>query len=270
MQQVRHLVLPTVVQVQLDDTLIIYDGKLRLRGADGSGVPPALTRTGTTKVFIVPSPTSSRGRPGRTVNVSSGLRPAKAPALQAVTVNDMVLVGLGHDPSLAQVVRAQLVEHFPVFARFTWRPLVPIAQRPSRAGGDDYVEYYLLGGGPGVLDRPGPTRSRLSWVGPFPPYPDKAMRLGKCEHAARRAGCGGSLVLVSVADVCSCPIYVNVRQRRLTPLPALVAGTTKKRLSEADRLMGETSDDDDKADAGSASSGSDDEGNEEEEDIQSI
>jgi len=70
-----------------------------------------------TKVFIVPSPTSSRGRPGRTVNVSSGLHPSKAPALQAVTVHDIVLVGLGHDPSLAQAVKVQLAENNAVISK---------------------------------------------------------------------------------------------------------------------------------------------------------
>ena len=86
-------------QVQLDDTLIIYDGLLRPTNADGGGLPPALTRSGATKVFIVPSPSSSRGRQGRTVNVSSGLHPWRAAALQAATLEDIVLIGLGHDPT---------------------------------------------------------------------------------------------------------------------------------------------------------------------------
>ena len=242
--------------MQLDDTLIIYDGLLRPTGADGGGLPPALTRSGAAKVFIVPSPASSRGRPGRTVNVSSGLHPSRAAALQAVTLEDIVLIGLGHDPSLAQAVKTQIAENFPVFAKFAWRPLAPIAQRPNRAGGEDYVEYYLLGAGPGVLDRPGPARARLSWVGPFPPYPDKAMRLGKCEHCAGKG---------SSAEMSGCPVYINVRQRRLTQLPAAVLETPKKRLSQADRLMGEFSDDDAaKVDADSDSECSEGEGDDDE------
>jgi len=83
------------------------------------------------------------------------------------------------------------------------------------------------------------------------------MWLGKCEHS-------GTVGKLAVADICKCPIYANVRQRRLTPLPVLVAETPKKRLTESDRLLGENSDDDDaKVDAGSASSCSNGEGDEE-------
>jgi len=62
-----------------------------------------------------------------------------------ITSKDMILVGCGRDPTVAQAVQTKL-KQFESINSFRWHPLVPVAQ--ARSSTKHYIEYVLVGVGP--------------------------------------------------------------------------------------------------------------------------
>lgn len=132
----------------MDDIFIMYDGQMK---PDGD-LPPVLTRPdGKGRAFVIPAPGHSRGMTGKGVRVAQKLTVQSIPALRSINASDSIIVGLGHDPEQKLTVKTVLSDNFPVLGLFKWKPLVPVFQKPTRAGSESYVEYFLIGHGRGTL-----------------------------------------------------------------------------------------------------------------------
>jgi len=120
----------------MDDVMTIFDNVPRA----GCPAPDAIT-SAPWVAFIIPVQSYIRGRPNRAMPV---FQAKHLQELQWITSKDVLVVGCGHDPSVAQAVQAKL-KQFEAVKAFQWQPLVPVAQARSRT--KHYVEYVLVGVG---------------------------------------------------------------------------------------------------------------------------
>ena len=94
------------VEVQVADCFEFYSG-FPTTDADMPSLPEK------NRLFVLPPSSKSRGRPDRSFTLKIGGAGGKPPPwLAAVKESDAILIGLGHNPSNADVVRAQLKEPY--------------------------------------------------------------------------------------------------------------------------------------------------------------
>lgn len=97
----------------------------------------ALLEKAPATVFVVPPPAHSRGFGNKQCRVTT--KGAVSTFLSHMGPSHALLLGLGHEPSTAQAVKAQLRVDFPVTAGFTWR-MLPLMQKQQRSGSQDRVQ----------------------------------------------------------------------------------------------------------------------------------
>ncbi|CAJ1352747.1 unnamed protein product [Effrenium voratum] len=99
-EQATRAAIQADVEVQMADVFLLYNGV----PASPDQVPDLPQQQG--RLWVVPPPNNSRGRPDRSVSVKLG----HLPWLVAVGEGDAVLIGLGHNPGIADAVRTSLKE----------------------------------------------------------------------------------------------------------------------------------------------------------------
>ena len=158
------------VRIAIDDVLTVYDNVPRV------GCPmPAILNKSSRALRIIPTQTCVRGRSNSAV---PALQTKRLDVLTWVATSDIVMVGLGHDPGMAQTVQTK-VKQLEALKVFRWLPLVPIIQdRMKRSG--QYLEYVLCGFGP---DAPS-TTTPPCFVHVKRGYPTTRLRPKLCDELA--------------------------------------------------------------------------------------
>ena len=153
-------------RMRLHDNITVYDT------CPGNSTPcPKVLLPGT--IFLIPSPGKSRGSVAKAAKFS-GIR--NLHCLKWLRECHVVLVIIGHDPTVAPEVRATVLKVTDTLKRFRWHELIPMVQTfPRQEHGRAYIEYILVATGPHA-----PARSFSSWIAPVPANIPKALRLFRC------------------------------------------------------------------------------------------
>ena len=231
-------------RIAIDDVWTIYND------LPHKGCPPvAKVQACKTAVYVVPTQSYVRGRPGEAAPI---LQMQGLEVLDWVTAADILLIGVGHDPAVVTVLMTNLKSHFPNIKVFTWQPLIPIIQPRRKKGSthlDSYVEYLLIGCGPdsdNKLSAPGFLQVKRG----FPSVRLRPVTCNKCVFGAKPSGCDEL-----------CEVHTWARSRFTTALPGNPPRKQKKKVEAqgADRdladLMGEEGDASAASDDGSGDGG---------------
>lgn len=113
-------------RIAIDDVWTIYNDIPR------KGCPPVAKVQRTQQVvYVVPTQSYVRGKPEATVPV---LQMQGLEILDWVTSSDMILVGVGHDPTVVTVLVTKLKALTDNIKAFNWQPLIPIVQPRKKKG----------------------------------------------------------------------------------------------------------------------------------------
>ena len=235
-------------RIAIDDVWTIYNDVPR------KGCPP-VTKVQSTQhvVYVVPTQSYVRGRPEAATPV---LQMQGLEILDWVTAKDMILVGVGHDPTVVTVLVTKLKAQAENIKLFQWLPLIPIVQpkKTNSAAAGSYLEYMLIGFGPDYKSSPN---------GPNPPaflqmrrgFPSLRLRPAHCSKCV-----AGTQLSGRSAESCDtmCDVHTWARSRFTSCLPGNPPKRQKKVREAGDNgdladLMGEA--DDSASDDGSGDGG---------------
>ena len=154
-------------RMRVHDNITVYNT------SPGNSTPcPKVLHPGT--IFLIPSPGKSRGSVAKDIKFNSVRNPH---CLRWLRECHVVLVILGHDPTLSADAKKALLKATDTLKSFHWHELIPMVQTfPRQEHGRAYIEYILVATGPHA-----PARSFSSWIGPVPANIPKALRLFRCE-----------------------------------------------------------------------------------------
>ena len=195
-------------RIAIDDVWTIYNDLPR------KGCPPVPKVQKTHQVvYVVPTQSYVRGRPDAHVPV---LQMQGLEILDWVTMRDILVVGVGHDPTIVPILLTKLRNWTDNIKAFNWQPLIPIVQPKQKKGSalraalaGSYLEYVLVGCGPDH------NPSVPAFLQVRRGFPGVRLRPVHCPKSVMGGQPSGSL-----ADGCDevCDIHTWARSRFTSPL----------------------------------------------------
>ena len=222
-------------RIAIDDVLTVFNNIPRT-----GCPPPALVVRRPGVVYVVPTQSYVRGRPS---NATPVLQMQGLESLEWITSEDILLVGVGHDPAVVSALQGKLKSRSDNIKQFKWLPLVPVVQPKARVRGSACVEYLLVGYGPHAQS---PVVPHFLTVRRG--YPSARLRPTKCVKNLEAGQSAGN----DAGDCEVCSIHTWARARFTTPLPNNPLKKHKKageaKATELAELMGGLPDDADSSD----------------------